>query len=585
MVLHNKKLRFQINLLMGSAIIFILIIMFFFYFHLYNMMESKNRVYVSNVMQQVKENILMSTQDVSRIGTTVAYYSFVQEFFTTKNFARRIEVDKNIVNLIHSIVNDNSNIVSIKLINENIESTYLSSNMIEESKIINHLNDSVQNGTLQIPTFVTIPKGSQGNQNSYYCYIIPSFSIQKEEKLHTKIGTVYLLCKTQRYRDIIQKLKLSKGSVFMIVDENNRIIESNGDEEQGTVFNIDEQVKKNKLIIQTNEIEGINWKIVNSVSESEFSSDLKSIGLLVLIVCGVILMLLFGISFVLTRSVTKPLNQIVKSIITIGDKNIKQRLDVKINNEIGVITVSINSMLDKIEDMTKKIFQSQEKLYEMELRKNIASLAALQSQINPHFLYNTLECIKSIALVNDVDEIVEISTSMASIFRYSIKSNDYVTVRNEIEIINEYLEIIDIRFCGKYSIIIDVDERMMENIVLKMLLQPIVENAIYHGLEKKEGNGTLKISGRIENDTMVFCVEDDGKGIAPEELKTITELIEKDGDIEVAENKKGIGLRNVNRRIKLYLGNNYGLKLSSEYGKGTVVTIILPGNSLICLFE
>jgi two-component system sensor histidine kinase YesM len=213
----------------------------------------------------------------------------------------------------------------------------------------------------------------------------------------------------------------------------------------------------------------------------------------------------------------------------------------------------------------------------MELAKKQAELASLQSQINPHFLYNTLECVRSIGLANRVMEIVEIATSMAKIFRYSIKEDHFVQIKNEIDCIQDYLRIMSIRFMDKFSEQISIDESVLKMKIPRMILQPIVENAIYHGLERKSGKGTLTIKGWVTDEHVVrFEISDNGKGIHADELHKLRHRL-KAADINQSfPSGKGLGLINIHRRIKLAFGEQYGIEIISSENEGTQVSLQIP---------
>ena len=257
----------------------------------------------------------------------------------------------------------------------------------------------------------------------------------------------------------------------------------------------------------------------------------------------------------------------------------KHRLPVKGTNEIAQISVSVNRMLDDIQDMTHRIMHTQEKLYLTELSKRQAELTALQIQMNPHFLYNTLDCIKGIALVRKVPEIAAIVNSMSRILRYSIRSEDVVLVRNEVESITDYLKIIQIRHQNKYDIRVNVEEEVKDMPMPKMILQPLVENAVFYGLESTSRAGELLIEGKREGDFLYFVVENSGNSISrekAEELMRVFEENRREDNERLFSEKSGIGLKNIDKRIKLLYGGQFGISIGQREGGGTGVKVKLP---------
>jgi two-component system sensor histidine kinase YesM len=300
--------------------------------------------------------------------------------------------------------------------------------------------------------------------------------------------------------------------------------------------------------------------------------SIKNFGLLL----GLLMILALAAS-ALIGNITRPVSRIVGFIEQIG-KGSGGRLEMPTPNEVGIIAGYINRMLDKIEEDTAQLLKTQKQLYELELSKKQAELSALQNQINPHFLYNTLNCISSIALVNDVTEIVTISEAMVRIFRYSIKQSDLVRIRDELELVRDYMEIMNIRYQGRFSLTIEAPEPLAEQRTLKMILQPLVENAVYHGLERRNGPGSLAITVSEEGEeTILIRVRDDGKGMGLEELARLRKALDgRAGSGPSPEERRSVGLFNINNRIKLMFGDGYGLSIGSRENRGTEVSLLLP---------
>jgi two-component system sensor histidine kinase YesM len=216
----------------------------------------------------------------------------------------------------------------------------------------------------------------------------------------------------------------------------------------------------------------------------------------------------------------------------------------------------------------------------MKLETKRSELAHLRSQINPHFLYNTLESIKGIAAEENVPRIMTITTALGNMFRYSIKGSDMVPLNDEIKIIESYVMIQKIRFEERFDVTYEFDRKIIDWLIPKMLLQPLVENAIYHGLEKITSPGHLYIGGTIgESGHMILWVKDDGYGMDGDKLERIRNMLDDENGSKAAngaENKSSIGLENVNQRIKLMYGKDYGVSIESSRGKGTRVEIRIP---------
>lgn len=221
-------------------------------------------------------------------------------------------------------------------------------------------------------------------------------------------------------------------------------------------------------------------------------------------------------------------------------------------------------MVSRLRELWDNIIEKQRQLRRSELR-------ALQAQINPHFLYNTLDSIKWLAKLNHVPEISTIATQLGKLLRTSISSEEeLMTVEESLKNIQSYLEIQKIRYSDKFEVVLDINPDMNPYRIPKLILQPIVENAIQHGLDHKSDKGCLLIKGWMEEGKLFFEVTDNGVGIGEEKLKNIH------SGLDLRTSKESIGIHNVNRRIQLYYGEQYGLIVKSQLGIGTTVTLWMP---------
>jgi two-component system sensor histidine kinase YesM len=243
-------------------------------------------------------------------------------------------------------------------------------------------------------------------------------------------------------------------------------------------------------------------------------------------------------------------------------------------DEITELGMSFNVMVGRIRDLLDAKVREQEDLKKAELR-------ALQAQINPHFLYNTLDAIIWMAESKRTDEVVQLVSALSNFFRISLsKGRDWITVGEEVELTRNYLIIQRMRYRDILDFEIEVDEAVASSTVLKFTLQPLVENALYHGLKQRRQRGTIVVRAQQKSDTEVLLqVSDDGVGMPAEKLLQINAALNDESDRICADG--GFGLVNVDRRIKLYYGRQYGLSLSSRCGGGTCVEIVIPMTSRV----
>lgn len=273
------------------------------------------------------------------------------------------------------------------------------------------------------------------------------------------------------------------------------------------------------------------------------------------------------ISMVIVKSVTKPIKKLCDTTELVAQGDFTTRAEIQSDDEISVLTNSFNHMIQKIGDLVEDIKIEQKNLRATELK-------LLQAQINPHFLYNTLDTIVWLAEGKQTNQVVNMVTSLSDFFRTVLsEGRDYITIEEEESYIRSYLEIQQFRYQDilEYEILIDPD--IHSYTILKLTLQPLVENALYHGIKGKRGKGKISVKGSMENEMIYLEVEDNGKGMTREELNFVRKRVK--GHIEEASHG-GFGLSNVDERIRLNYGLEYGLDLQSIEGEGTRVSICLP---------
>lgn len=308
------------------------------------------------------------------------------------------------------------------------------------------------------------------------------------------------------------------------------------------------------------------WTVVDCTSVRELlskSRQAQSIYVLMAVLL-VIVSLLF--SRFMARSITLPIQKLRDSMEKVqeGDFSISDVV-VDSDNEIGSLTKSFDVMTHRIQELMEQ------NVYEQE-QKRKSELKALQSQINPHFLYNTLDSIIWMAEGKKNEEVVLMTASLARLLRQSISNEDEVVpIANEVEYARGYLTIQKMRYKDKLEFQIEVEPSILHIPLIKLVLQPIIENAIYHGLKYKESKGLLIIKGFMKDGNAVLQVIDDGVGMDEETLAHIYDRH------KVNYHSNGVGVYNVQKRLKLYYGDDYGITYESKKGEGTTATITIPG--------
>lgn len=352
-----------------------------------------------------------------------------------------------------------------------------------------------------------------------------------------------------------------ENSVIKLVDENKG---TNIDFHSSTEEQIDIDYRFEKRVADT------SWVVYGEYSPL-IASPYFELRNTVWVYMGIFVLLLIVINVLMNMLIVKPVKEIAEFVNSYMFCS-KKRLHTRGSKEFQEISKNFNKMLDHTEELSRKVVHTQQMLYEKEVNEKTAALYALQSQINPHFIYNTLDCIGSIAVVNNVVEIEDIVDSLAIILRYSTEYSPYTTVTEELEIVKKYFTIQNIRYQNKFELEIRIDADMWNRTILRMMIQPLVENAFKHGFFTNSPHNILKIHGFLQDDVIVFEVIDDGLGISPESYEKLLSNLNDDTVLPT----KQIGIANINSRIKLHYGSEYGVEIESEYGKYTCVRVRIP---------
>lgn len=315
------------------------------------------------------------------------------------------------------------------------------------------------------------------------------------------------------------------------------------------------------------------WKIVGTAPLQEIVEDAHEIRQLIIISVALSIVFAIGLHFVITTRLIRPVQLLKTKMRQAAAGHLDAKVTPTGTDEIADLGDSFNIMLEKIKALLEQSIREQEQVQKAELR-------TLQAQINPHFLYNTLDSIIWMAEAGKNDQVIQLVKALSQFFRISLnKGRDWITLKTELEHVQSYLVIQQMRYRDILEYQIDVDPLLGAYPILKMTLQPLVENALYHGIKNKRGKGVIRITGDAENgrDITLF-VEDNGIGMSEERLADVRKQLEKPLHANEAENEpaSGFGLLNVHRRLRLYFGNGYGLEVDSVRLEGTRITVRIP---------
>lgn len=383
------------------------------------------------------------------------------------------------------------------------------------------------------------------DRNYLFAIKKPIFEIGETRQ---EIGYCMFVINTSYLRKNVRNSSDSSIPQFYILDSRNTIIAGPDNDMTGKgmsyeyldSINLPDKSIKTRIygrehLVQKEIIKSTGWKVVSIVPVDTLMKDFSRIRAVTVSMWIICVLLLVSVVYMYIRSITYSTNKLLYHMESVKKGNLHTRVADLENNEFNVIAKGFNEMMDNIVSLNEKNLEIQRKLYELEIHNRQSKLLALQSQINPHFLYNTLDCMKSMGIYYKVKEIQETAASLAHIFRYSIKGETIVKISEEVQSVRHYLRIQQIRFMDKFEVEINISEQVMNCTMLKFLLQPIVENAIYHGLEPKQGKGLLSIRGELCNDLIRITTKDNGAGMDQETLDAMMKNMNTDFVIDISK--------------------------------------------------
>ncbi|MGF7048008.1 two-component system sensor histidine kinase YesM [Paenibacillus sp. DS2015] len=311
-------------------------------------------------------------------------------------------------------------------------------------------------------------------------------------------------------------------------------------------------------------VEPIGWKIVGVAYPDEIVTTKRDMNQFVFWFLCIVIIVVLLIAIFVSAIISKPIRRLEKSVKMVSQGDFNTPIDVKGAYEVEQLSKRFNFMLHRIRHLVG------ESIYEQEAKRK-SELDVLQAQINPHFLYNTLNSVIRMVERGKNEDVVTAITSLSKFFRISLsKGNNIITVEEELEHARNYLVIQKIRYKTKFNYKIEAEDEALKCTTLKLIIQPIVENAIYHGIEYMQDEGNILITVRVVGTDVVIQIMDDGLGMSPQVMEQLLK-----GGVKSA-NGSGVGVNNVHERIQLYYGMSYGLTFQSELEEGTTVTITIP---------
>jgi two-component system sensor histidine kinase YesM len=541
--------------------------------------EDQANAHMVQMIDQVKENTEFYIKDMEDIEQYLSYEHSVIDFLEpngkseTQTKAASLEVKR----MLQSFEDIHTEIAGAIIVSQN--GTYISNEMsnisrdplTEEVWYKESVNPNQSINLFSKPIGRNIKTKLNYSADDIVSITKPVYSNKK------CIGVIMIDMKLDTIKKLIDDITLGKDGFLFIIDPNGNIVYApvnpivyRAKEEWFEDTNSNRTIqeingKQFQMIYSTSSY--TNWKTVGAFSLNETLKIVTETRFYLFIIIIITSVLAIIAALIFTSSIAKPLKRLRKLMKKAEEGDFSISFKSKYNDEIGQLGNSFNNMIEKIKDLINEVYREQKS-------KREAELETLQAQIKPHFLYNTLDTIQWLAQSHGADDVVEIVCALTDLFRMSIhKGKEMISVSEELELVRSYLIIQKSRYEDKIEYEINFEEEVLNYSVIKLILQPLVENAIYHGIKARKGPGKITINAKKRKGKLYFSVFDNGVGIPPEKLEQINEILYNNKN---SESKIVYGILNVNERIRLTFGDQYGLKYTSTYGEGTMAEIWHP---------
>ncbi|UZQ85544.1 sensor histidine kinase [Thermoclostridium stercorarium] len=591
--LKNRIVRFYKNLsikkkLLLAFYIQIIIPMIFMGFLSYrNFAETINRMsmnYARDLLQMIELRFEDFLTNLSVISQDLLYDKTIYNALISKYIEDPIldyEIDNEISNTMKKIILSRPEVQAIAVVGNNGKFYYADDNS-STSSIKNILPyEKVLEKARKAQGKVTwYTDSSNGVVN--YIYLVRTIYHQDTFE---EIGLQAILVDKDFIKTVFDGLTRSMQNIVILSDGYDLIAARNSDSGyfiDGTSFGRLENERDSKIdrninaLVSYITVSGTGWKVITYVPLNVLYRDAYALRRNLLLLCIVTAIILSAFNLAIAMSFINPINRLVKGMKMVQKDNRIVYIDDEREDEIGFLNKTFNEMSREINHLVNWVYREQ-------ITRKEAELKALQAQINPHFLFNTLESINWMAMLNNVPEISEAVTDLSDLLEASIGRGDrLITVEEEFMYSDKYISIIKRRFEDKIEFRKEILNGAGKIKIPRLLIQPLVENAVYHGIDKLRGKGEILLKAYLEGERLVIIVMDTGPGIDSAELDALNRRLSMDNDTYFknlsTEKRQSIGIENVNRRIKLFYGDNYGLKIESEKGKYTRVIVNIPAN-------
>lgn len=543
---------------------------------------NQNTQYNTELVSLLKQKLSANYANASNLMMNLGYDTTVQTLLIETDKLKMYNLSKNVESLIGVVKNTNKDILDIAILGRLNTQTPFSGKMNDINKVMEQAEDD---GAVH---YIGYRKEDNKIPKDNFLFGMNIYSYGDTSLYGEKVGFIAIALDVKSINTELERYPRLADTTFIMMD-NQEIVYTKSKEDNQLIDQFKQaglqassdkaymaSIDGKKYAIQSFDLPEISGSIVTAVPIHSLIKELDTLRKTSYILL-VVTLLLFTVPYtVLMMNILKPLTKLMRFMVRLKSENLDvlhSKVSLEGYAEIEVISNEFNTMLERINDLTGRLIETTTRLYQVDLEKQRAEYAYLQSQINPHFLSNTLDSIKGIAIVRGNQEIYEMTNALSTMLRYIIKEKDEVSLGEELKIAEACVKIHQGRFPDKMTFEFYCPDDLLPIPVPKMFIQPILENALSHGLEPRGKGGSLLLRvERCDKSRLVITITDNGVGIAPYRL---SELIERLNNKNVTSTEH-IGVQNVHNRIWLKYGDPYGVNIHSIEGQGTTVVIQLP---------
>ncbi|WP_409341715.1 sensor histidine kinase [Paenibacillus sp. MBLB4367] len=577
----KRPIKLQLLAMFSLFLVAILLVMFVTYTQSKKMIYEKNQEYSIELLDKITQYIESQIDRIDGLLVNTGINSDVHQYLKTSDLLDKIDFFRKVDSQVTRMIQLETGIVAMTIVGANENNLNLMSDPNNKQLVMDTIADMKgMSGTHLKPYYYGFRKIVDSNvEHQYFAVGTTVSNIFPAYPLGHLVVILDLQALFPKFGTMIQN---SFGN-FYVLDRSGIVCSSNEPAMIGQKLDLEALSgnQKDENVVQSVELRAMEGKIVNVFSKDDLFRGLDQTRKVYWWILAFFIPFMCLLIWMISRNVLGPIRTFMRFIQVHQVKNIyheQKRLQLFGYHEIMVMAEKFNEMLNEIDHLTDEVVSSRTRIMALGLMKKQAELAYLKQQVNPHFLYNMLESLKGMASETGAHEIREMLGALGRMLRYSIKGQEEVKLGEELEIAKAYLKLQQFRFDDRFDVRIEFSGELLNYRVIKMILQPILENAITHGLENRMVKGNLLLQGQMLPDGNIeIRIKDDGLGISAEKLASIrTELAAGDEFMDRIKNSEHLGVVNVHNRLRTVYGEAFGLSIQSVPEAGTEVIILLP---------